>query len=93
VTGLARVHLRVSGVVQGVGFRASTVGEARRLGLRGWVRNLADGRVEIEAEGGRAALAALVRWCERGPPSAQVEGVAADWRPHVGDLGPFAARH
>ena len=90
---LARVRLVVSGLVQGVAFRAYTADEARRLGVRGWVRNLADGRVELEAEGERAALEALARWCERGPPAARVEGVAADWRSHVGDLGPFAVRH
>lgn len=87
---LARLHLVVSGLVQGVAFRAYTVDEARRLGLAGWVRNLADGRVEVLAEGDRAALEALARWCERGPPAARVADVAADWRAHVGDLGPFA---
>ncbi len=77
---LVRVHLLVSGRVQGVAFRAYTVDEARRLGVRGWVRNLADGRVE-----------ALVAWCRRGPPAARVEGVEAAWSAHAGDLGPFTA--
>ena len=90
---LARVHLLVSGRVQGVSFRAYTVDEARRLGVHGWVRNLPDGRVEAEAEGERASLLALVRWCQLGPPAARVDGVEATWRPHAGDLGPFAARH
>jgi acylphosphatase len=88
----ARVHLLVSGVVQGVAFRAYTVDEARRLGLAGWVRNLADGRVEVEAEGERAALEALVAFCRRGPPAAQVDDVAATWKPFAGDLGAFATR-
>jgi acylphosphatase len=88
----ARVHLLVSGTVQGVFFRQSTVDEARRLGLAGWVRNLPDGRVEVLAEGDRAALEGLVRFCHRGPPAARVEGVEAEWRPYGGDLGPFAAR-
>ena len=69
----ARVHLLVSGRVQGVAFRASAVDEARSLGLRGWVRNLPDGRVEAEAEGERARLLDLARWCERGPPAARVD--------------------
>jgi acylphosphatase len=89
----ARVHLLVSGRVQGVAFRAYTVDEARRLGVAGWVRNLPDGRVEVEAEGERPALLELVRFCERGPPAARVEDVRADWAAWRGDLAPFAARH
>ncbi len=84
----ARVHVFVSGVVQGVAFRAYTVDEARRLGIAGWVRNLPDGRVETEAEGERAALEALVAWCRRGPPSAEVDEVEASWSAFRGDLGP-----
>jgi acylphosphatase len=89
----ARVHLLVSGIVQGVAFRQATVDEARRLGVAGWVRNLADGRVEAEAEGDRAALEGLVRFCRRGPPAARVDTVEVEWRPHRGDLGPFSTRH
>ncbi len=89
---LSRAHLLVSGIVQGVAYRQSAVDEARRLGLRGWVRNCADGRVEAEAEGDRASVEALVRWCRRGPPAAQVDDVAVTWSPHRGDLGPFSIR-
>ncbi|WP_242355892.1 acylphosphatase [Anaeromyxobacter sp. SG64] len=89
---LVRAHILVSGDVQGVSFRQATVDEARRLGIHGWVRNVADGRVEAEAEGERAKVEALVRWCGRGPPAARVEGVQVSWRPHAGDLGPFAVR-
>ena len=85
----ARVRLLIAGRVQGVAFRAYTVGEARRLGVAGWVRNLPDGRVEAEAEGGRPALEALVAWCRHGPPSARVEGLDVQWSPYRGDLGPF----
>jgi acylphosphatase len=88
----ARVHLLVSGLVQGVFYRQSTVDEARRLGVAGWVRNLADGRVEVEAEGDRAALEGLVAFCRRGPPSARVDDVAARWSAFAGDLGTFSAR-
>lgn len=62
----------VSGRVQGVFFRASARAEAERLGVRGYARNLADGRVEVLAEGSSAALAALERWLRAGPPQAQV---------------------
>ncbi len=89
---LVRAHILVSGDVQGVSFRQATVDEARRLGIHGWVRNVADGRVEAEAEGERAKVEALVRWCGRGPPAARVAGVQVSWRPHAGDLGPFSVR-
>ncbi len=89
----ARVHLLVSGIVQGVSFRYYTVEEARRVGVSGWVRNLADGRVEVEAEGDRVALEWLLAFCRRGPPAAQVDDVEATWSAFRGDLGPFAARH
>ncbi len=88
----ARVHLLVSGLVQGVFFRQSTVDEARRLGLAGWVRNLPDGRVEVEAEGERTAVEALVRFCGEGPPGARVDHVEQAWSAPRGDLGSFAAR-
>lgn len=71
-------QLWISGKVQGVFFRKSTQARARELGLRGWVRNLADGRVELWAEGEAAALEALERWCEAGgPPAARVDAVAS----------------
>jgi acylphosphatase len=89
---LARAHVLVSGEVQGVGFRYSTVAEASRLGLRGWVRNLPDGRVELEAEGERERLDALVAWCRQGPPAADVADVDVEWAAHRGDLAPFSTR-
>jgi acylphosphatase len=71
-----RVHAIVSGRVQGVSYRATAADEARQLGVRGWVRNLPDGKVELEAEGDDHQVAALLAWCERGPPAARVSGVA-----------------
>jgi len=65
----------VSGRVQGVSFRHFTAQEGRRLGLSGWVRNLADGRVELLAEGAPAAVAALLQSVGRGPPAARVDQV------------------
>lgn len=65
----------VRGRVQGVFFRAATVERARELGLRGYARNLADGTVEVEAEGPEEALLALEHWLWRGPPLAKVEAV------------------
>jgi acylphosphatase len=88
----ARVHLIVSGRVQGVAYRACAADEARRRSLRGWVRNLDDGRVEAVAEGPRADLEALVAWCRRGPPAAAVEAVAVTWGEVAGTLPPFEIR-
>lgn len=62
----------VTGRVQGVGFRAATGREAERLGLRGYARNCADGRVEVLAAGSPDALDVLRAWLRRGPPSAEV---------------------
>lgn len=78
-------RLVVSGRVQGVWFRQSTLQEATRLGVDGWVRNLADGRVEAWAQGEAAAVDALVAWCGRGPARAEVTGVDVD------DVAPDAA--
>lgn len=65
----------VAGRVQGVGFRAATQATAQRLNLRGWVRNLPDGRVEVLAAGSREALEDLERWLFQGPPGARVDGI------------------
>lgn len=75
----ARVHLKVNGRVQGVYFRASTVEEARRLRLTGWVMNCPDSSVEVVAEGKREQLEKLVSWCRSGPPGARVREVRAEW--------------
>ncbi|HXG29981.1 MAG TPA: acylphosphatase [Nevskiales bacterium] len=68
-------RFRVSGRVQGVGFRYATLHEAHRLGLSGWVRNLPDGRVEVLAQGAPDRVEALCAWLQRGPPAARVTGV------------------
>lgn len=69
------VRLLIRGEVQGVGYRWWTTRTAVGLGLRGWVRNLYDGRVEVLAGGPPAAIEALARACEEGPASARVEEV------------------
>lgn len=80
-------HYRVSGYVQGVFFRASTREKARGLGLTGWVRNLADGRVEAVACGELAQLELLEQWLRQGPELAKVDSVevtAEDYTPYAG---------
>jgi acylphosphatase len=78
-----RIHIFVSGVVQGVGFRYSALRTADSLGLKGWVRNVEDGRVEILAEGGSKAIEALLKWCERGPSRAKVDTISIQDRQRI----------
>ena len=68
-------QIRVSGRVQGVGYRYALRDEARRLGVKGWVRNRADGSVEALLQGDDEAVAALVAWAQRGPRMARVHAV------------------
>ncbi len=81
------VRAHVLGRVQGVGFRAWTVEQAERLGVRGTVRNLRDGAVEIVAVGPEGAVMALLDACRAGPSFAEVSGIDAAPEP---DAGPFA---
>ncbi len=91
-SALARLHLIVSGRVQGVGFRFSAYDKAKEFALAGWVRNLAGGEVEIIAEGKQEDLQMLAAWAHQGPPSANVTGVREEWLDPVGEPGEFRIR-
>lgn len=69
---MRRVHVIVSGRVQGVGFRYHARSVAERLELAGWVRNRFDGTVEAEAEGGEESVEEFLTWLIDGPPGAHV---------------------
>lgn len=84
-----RLHIIVSGRVQGVWFRASTQAQARQLGLVGEVWNRSDGRVEIIAEGVEKILLKFIEWCEIGPPGARVDSLESDWSVLAGEFGGF----
>ena len=73
------LHATVSGKVQGVYFRAWVYDQAASLGLRGWVRNLADGKVEVLAQGDPEALAALRQRLPQGSPLSRVDGLECRW--------------
>jgi acylphosphatase len=86
---LKQLQLMVRGRVQGVYFRASTQREARRLGLTGWVKNRADGSVEILAEGEEVSIRELYGWAQKGPGAARVDRVETRWRSFTGEFGDF----
>jgi acylphosphatase len=83
------VHVRITGRVQGVGYRAWTVDEARRRDLSGWVRNLTDGDVEAVFSGPAATVDDMVEACRRGPALARVNHVMIEAAEPV--AGPFKA--
>ena len=89
---MRRVRAIVTGRVQGVAYRASTVYEAREHGLTGWVRNLPDGSVELEAQGDAAEVDALLAWCAHGPPAARVTGVNVEVRDAIAGEHGFVQR-
>lgn len=87
-----QVRVHVSGRVQGVSYRACCSDEARRLGLRGWVRNLPDGRVQAVFQGQAEVVDRMVAWCRRGSPHAQVTQVDVEAEP-LETLTEFETRH
>ena len=92
VEGMTRVHIRVTGRVQGVGFRFSCMREARALEVAGWVCNSVDGSVEIMAEGGVGAVDALVEWARCGPTFADVTGTQIHRDGFRGEFSGFEVR-
>ncbi|MEM3881072.1 MAG: acylphosphatase [Candidatus Bathyarchaeia archaeon] len=89
----ARAHVLVSGKVQGVFFRSATKQKAEVYGVKGWVRNLADGRVEAVFEGEEDAGKAMIEFCKRGPPAAQVTNVDVSWEKPTGEFTTFKVRY
>jgi len=82
---IKRYYLRVYGLVQGVGFRYYAYRWAKTLGISGWVRNLDDGSVELEAEGEERELEEFIRRIEQGPSSAVVRKVVREEIPVLGE--------
>lgn len=88
-TAESRLHIFVSGMVQGVFFRVHAKDKADSLGLSGWVRNSEDGRVEMVAEGPEDMLNDLEKWCHRGAPTARVTMVEARKEIPTGEFAGF----
>jgi acylphosphatase len=87
-----RVHVWVTGRVQGVFYRGTAERVAQGLGLAGWVRNMDDGRVEAVAEGPKDALDQFIAWCHTGPDAARVDDVRTEWSAPTGEFQGFATR-
>lgn len=85
-----RVRILVGGHVQGVGFRAFAARTATRLDLLGGVRNLADGRVELDVEGRRTVIDILLRELKTGPPAARVTKIETEWSAATGRYSDFS---
>lgn len=81
-SGPRQLHLFISGLVQGVSFRANAQRMAHTLQLTGWVRNLADGRVELLAQGEEKNLKSLLAWAHHGPAQSRVDHVETHWVEH-----------
>ena len=74
-----QAHLIISGNVQGVFYRASCQDVAVKYGLKGWVKNLPNGQVEVLAQGNKQQIEQLIEWCKKGPPHADVTDVKTEW--------------
>jgi acylphosphatase len=85
-----RAHIYVSGKVQGVYFRQNTKQQAQIQGVKGWAKNISDGRVEAVFEGEESAVKALIAFCSKGPVGAQVADVAVIWEPFNDEFLSFA---
>jgi acylphosphatase len=90
--GPERLTAWAHGRVQGVGFRWYTRARARELGLVGWAKNLEDGRVEVVAEGDRAACVALLAWLRSDATPGRVSGVTEQWSAARGEVHDFRER-
>ena len=92
ITNLSRLHARVEGRVQGVGFRYFVLETAQSLGVNGWVRNRWDETVEMMAEGERARLDRLLEALRRGPRMSFVSNVQVSWSEGKGEWHDFRVR-
>ncbi|MCD4690676.1 acylphosphatase [bacterium] len=87
-----RLHARIAGTVQGVGFREFTRRTAQTLELTGWVRNRPDGSVELVAEGPEERLDQLIAAVRAGPRGSAVTDVSVDWSQATNELPEFSVR-
>ena len=89
----SKVHVIISGRVQGVWFRASTKKRAEQLGITGCVRNTFDGNVEAVFEGDEKIIEEMLEWCNHGPPLAKVDNVEVEKQPVSDEFDQFFFRY
>ena len=87
-----QIILKIYGRVQGVFFRASSMKEAKKLGISGVASNEDDGTVKIEAEGGEGELKQFIDWCKEGPEHAKVDRVEIKWTEATGAFSDFIVK-
>ena len=90
---MKRVRVYISGRVQGVFFRAETQRVAQGFNITGWVRNMADGRVEAVFVGDDADIDKMLAWCYIGPSAARVEEVLTEEEPYIGEFRDFSVKY
>ena len=88
-----RVHVFVTGRVQGVFFRQATKVIAIKNNVTGWVRNLDDGRVEILIEGENKSVDSVIEWCNYGPANSRVDNIEVNYEDHSGKFESFEVRY
>ena len=89
---MVRAHVVISGFVQGIFFRHNTRVCADEFGVRGWVKNRMDGKVEAVFEGEKEKVDGLIRWCHRGPSGARVTEVNVDWEDYRDEFDSFSIK-
>ena len=89
---MVRASVLVSGMVQGVCFRYYTRAKAAELDVKGWVKNRMDGKLEAVFEGEKEKVEELIRWCNRGPYGAVVDGVDVNWEESKNEFAEFSIR-
>jgi acylphosphatase len=90
---MKRIHVYISGIVQGVFFRAATRRAAADFNLTGWVRNMDNGRVEAVLEGEDVEVDKMIAWCKVGPPAARVEKIVTAEEHYTGGFQDFSIKH
>jgi len=88
-----KAHVFVSGRVQGVFFRENSHQKAKELGIFGWVKNLADGRVEAVFEGEKEKVEKMVDWAKKGPLLAKVDNLSIKWQEYKGEFNDFVIKY
>jgi acylphosphatase len=88
-----QAKIYISGFVQGIGFRGFVKSNARKLGLKGWVQNASDGKVEVLAQGSKETIAKLIKLCEKGSFLSEVKSVQVEWEKEAEHFDGFEAVH